>query len=201
MDDSLYEVIADIGKGSFGKVQKIRRVSDGQTLVWKVLNYGSMNEKEKQQIVSEINILSGLQHEHIVKYYGRIIDKSKANIYIIMEHCDGGDLQQLIRRCKKNNESIQEDFIWKVLKQTIQALYMCHRRTDNAQIDDGNDRKDAGHDSLPQKILHRDLKPGNIFLDKNTDVKLGDFGLARVMSHESQFAFTHVGTPYYMSPE
>lgn len=55
--------------------------------------------------------------------------------------------------------------------------------------------------SLPQKILHRDLKPGNIFLDSNSDCKLGDFGLARVMNHESQFAFTHVGTPYYMSPE
>lgn len=54
---------------------------------------------------------------------------------------------------------------------------------------------------MPQKILHRDLKPGNIFLDLNSDVKLGDFGLARVLNNESQFAFTHVGTPYYMSPE
>jgi serine/threonine protein kinase len=54
---------------------------------------------------------------------------------------------------------------------------------------------------MPQKILHRDLKPGNIFLDSNSDVKLGDFGLARVMNQESMFAFTWVGTPYYMSPE
>lgn len=51
------------------------------------------------------------------------------------------------------------------------------------------------------KILHRDLKPGNIFLDTNSNVKIGDFGLARVMNGESQFAYTHVGTPYYMSPE
>ena len=43
-----YEVICDIGKGSFGKVQKIRRKSDGKTFVWKELNYGIMNEKEKQ---------------------------------------------------------------------------------------------------------------------------------------------------------
>jgi serine/threonine protein kinase len=53
----------------------------------------------------------------------------------------------------------------------------------------------------PQKILHRDLKPGNIFLDSNNDAKVGDFGLARVMNHDSVFAQTHVGTPYYMSPE
>jgi len=53
----------------------------------------------------------------------------------------------------------------------------------------------------PQKILHRDLKPGNIFLDGNSDAKVGDFGLARVLNHDSVFAQTHVGTPYYMSPE
>jgi NIMA (never in mitosis gene a)-related kinase 2 len=50
-------------------------------------------------------------------------------------------------------------------------------------------------------ILHRDLKPGNIFLDGNSNIKIGDFGLARMMNGESHFAYTHVGTPYYMSPE
>lgn len=49
--------------------------------------------------------------------------------------------------------------------------------------------------------MHRDLKPGNIFLDSDYNVKLGDFGLSRVMSDESIFAYTNVGTPYYMSPE
>ena len=61
-------------------------------LVWKEMNYGIMSEKEKQQIVSEVNILRELSHTHIVKYYDRIIDKAKSKIYIIMEHCDGGDL-------------------------------------------------------------------------------------------------------------
>jgi NIMA (never in mitosis gene a)-related kinase len=60
--------------------------------VWKELNYGIMSEKEKQQIVSEVNILRGLSHPNIVKYYYRIIDKQKAKIFIIMEYCDGGDL-------------------------------------------------------------------------------------------------------------
>lgn len=51
----------------------------------------------------------------------------------------------------------------------------------------------------PNKILHRDIKPANIFLDKT--VKLGDFGLARILNENSEFAHTQVGTPYYMSPE
>ena len=64
----------------------------------------------------------------------------------------------------------------------LQALGACHNRKEG-------------------KILHRDLKPGNIFLDASKNVKLGDFGLSRMMNTDSVFAYTHVGTPYYMSPE
>jgi serine/threonine protein kinase len=72
--------------------------------------------------------------------------------------------------------------IWKILTQVVIALYECHNRKEG-------------------KILHRDLKPGNVFLDSANNVKLGDFGLSRIMSDESVYAYTHVGTPYYMSPE
>jgi len=66
-----YEIINNIGKGSFGVVSKVRRKADGRTLVWKELNYGRMSEKEKQQLVSEVNILRELRHPHIVRYYDR----------------------------------------------------------------------------------------------------------------------------------
>ena len=54
---------------------KIKRKHDGRELVWKELQYGSMNDKEKQQIVAEVNILRELRHPCIVRYYDRIIDK------------------------------------------------------------------------------------------------------------------------------
>ncbi len=57
--------------GSFGSVYKIRRKQDGKVLVWKELNYGKMSEKEKQQLVAEVNILRELKHPNIVRYYDR----------------------------------------------------------------------------------------------------------------------------------
>lgn len=78
---------------------------------------------------------------------------------------------------------LDEDFVLRVLTQLTLALKECHRRSD------------GGH-----TVLHRDLKPANIFLDGKKNVKLGDFGLARILHHDTSFAKTFVGTPYYMSP-
>lgn len=77
---------------------------------------------------------------------------------------------------------MDEAFVWQVLQQLVSALSICHRR------------KQGG------AILHRDIKPANVFLDSMGNVKLGDFGLARILAHNTSFAKTFVGTPYYMSP-
>jgi len=160
-------------------VCKIKRKCDDKVLVWKELNYGKMSEKEKQQLVSEVNILRDLTHPNIVQYYDRIIDKSSQKIYIIMEYCEGGDLAMIIRRSRKQQDHIAEDVIWKILMQISLGLYQCHRRLQPHKINNGQPQSAS---DLPQKILHRDLKPGNIFLDANSNVKIGDFGLARVMN-------------------
>lgn len=57
-------------------------------MVWKELNYGIMKEKEKELVVSEVNILRGLKHPFIVRYYDRIIDKASTKLYIVMEYCE-----------------------------------------------------------------------------------------------------------------
>lgn len=60
-----------------------------------------MSEGEKQMLVSEVNLLRELRHPNIVRYYDRIIDRTNTKLYIIMEHCEGGDLSSLITRCIK----------------------------------------------------------------------------------------------------
>ncbi|XP_018550514.1 serine/threonine-protein kinase Nek2 isoform X1 [Lates calcarifer] len=179
-----YEVLYTIGSGSYGKCQKIKRKSDGKILVWKELDYGTMAESEKQMLVSEVNLLRELKHPNIVRYYDRIIDRTNTTLYIVMEYCEGGDLSSLISRCIKERRYLEEQFILRVMAQLTLALKECHRRSDGRAT-----------------VLHRDLKPANIFLDIRQNVKLGDFGLARILNHDTSFAKTFVGTPYYMSPE
>ncbi|XP_050994708.1 LOW QUALITY PROTEIN: serine/threonine-protein kinase Nek2 [Labeo rohita] len=179
-----YEVMLTIGCGSYGKCQKIRRKSDGKILVWKVLDYGTMAEAEKQMLVSEVNLLRELKHPNIVRYYDRIIDRTNTTLYIVMEYCEGGDLASLINRCIKDRRYLEEEFILRVMAQLSLALKECHGRSNGSST-----------------VLHRDLKPANIFLDVKQNVKLGDFGLARILNHDTSFAKTFVGTPYYMSPE
>lgn len=142
-----YEEIGVIGEGTFGRVGKIRRKSDGLVLCWKVISYGGLNEREKEQLVAEVNILRDLNNDHIVKYYDRIIDRERKRLMIVMEYCSGGDLASLIKKHQKERKYIDEEFIWKVLTEVSIALMDCHKKTNGGSI------------------LHRDLKPGNLFLD------------------------------------
>ena len=174
-----YILISQLGKGNFGSISKIKRKSDNKILIWKELSYSHLSQKEKQQIVTEVNILRDLNHPNIVSYIDRIIDKKNLKLYIVMEYCEKGDLNLLIKSLKKSKTHLQETQIWTILTQLILALQHCHKK----------------------RILHRDIKASNVFQDKNNTIKLGDFGLSKVLNPESVFAYSKVGTPYYMSPE
>jgi serine/threonine protein kinase len=95
------------------------------------------------------------------RYYDRIIDRDSTTIYIVMEYCEGGDLASTIKQCRREKRLLSEDAVLNLFTQIVLAMQECHRRKDGA-------------------VVHRDIKPGNIFLDGHGNVKLGDFGLARV---------------------
>lgn len=188
-----YDVLEVLGTGTFGTVSRIRLKGGGNNnhscnkdLVWKEINFGRMCDKEKAQIVSEVNILRELRCPFIVKYHDRIIDKLTKKLYIVMEYCSGGDLSQVIKKCKKDRVNLDESVIWKVFAQSIIALKCCHRRKENNEC---------------KPVIHRDLKPANILLDQNQNIKIADFGLAKELNSISILANTNVGTPFYMAPE
>ncbi|GAA5907957.1 hypothetical protein JCM6882_001538 [Rhodosporidiobolus microsporus] len=186
--EDLYAAGDVIGTGSFGIIRKVTRRADGKILARKELNYGRMDERDLKQLTEEVNVLEQLKtNDNIVRYIERFVDKPENMLYIIMEYCEGGDLAGVIQRCRKTGCLLPEDVVWAYLTQITLALHDCH-----SEVDRQGARKTV--------ILHRDIKPENVFLDKDNNLKLGDFGLSKAMQ-QAAMTQTYVGTPYYMSPE
>lgn len=174
-------MLGKIGKGVNSEVYKMRRLSDDKIVACKRIPYEFMDSKQKHQLVEEVNILREMKSTHIVKYYGHIVDKVSMSIYLIMEFCEVGDLDAYLRETQKEKALLPEHTIWRIFMQVVLALQEVHKRK--------------------EVILHRDIKPANILLDAQSNVKLGDFGLARRLNNEENFAQTRLEQTYYLSPE
>ncbi|KAF2712124.1 kinase-like protein [Pleomassaria siparia CBS 279.74] len=163
-----------------------------------------MTQKEREQLQAELSILKELRHPNIVAYFERDHIKASQDLHLYMEYCGNGDLGRVINDLKRKNQLAEEEFVWSIFSQIVSALYRCHYGEDPPPAGQnvlglGGNAKPRGNTGRPM-ILHRDLKPENIFLGHDNSVKLGDFGLSKILqSHD--FASTYVGTPFYMSPE
>ena len=137
-----------------------------------------MEENDKRDLMQEASILQSLNHPNIVHFKELIVDNKNDYIHIVMEYADGGDLSQKIRSQKGKLFTESQILHW--FYQICQAIRYLHEN---------------------KKIIHRDIKSSNIFLTKNNQIKLGDFGIAKRLNKTFSKAHTIVGTPYYLSPE
>eukprot|EP01032_Pedospumella_encystans_P019017 gene19017-21633_t len=178
-----FEVLSRLGSGSFGTVYKVRRIVDENLYVIKNVRIIELSFKEQSEAINEVQILAQLKSPYVVRYYDSFIEKD--SLHIVMEFCNRGDLQNLIKKAKdKNVAGLKEDVIWSITSQIMLGLHYLHKKN----------------------ILHRDLKSANVFLTKDETkshylVKIGDLGVAKLMDTSTALANTIVGTPYYLSPE
>ena len=110
-------------------------------------------------------MLYGLEHPNIVSYFEHFTFE---HFYIAMEFCDGGDLSKKIK--EQNGKWFKEEEVLKMFQMLAKAVAFLHGQT--------------------QPILHRDIKPVNIFLLKDGTLKLGDLGIGRVLNNSEEFAET-----------
>jgi len=173
-----YKFIEELGKGGFGKVNKVLNLSNNKYYAMKVIPIKGETEKKIQSLEKEVEILSKFNCDNIVKYYGS--SKDDDNIYILMEYCDGDNLRNFIDKNIKDQTLIQEDTLKNIVKQICKGIKEIHDKN----------------------IVHRDLKPENIFINKNMNIKIGDFGISKQFdSYKTHITKYRLGTEYYIAPE
>ncbi|NXN15144.1 STK36 kinase, partial [Indicator maculatus] len=167
-----YHILEKIGEGSFGRVYKGRRKHSAQVVALKFIPKVGRSEKELKNLQQEIDIMRGLHHPNIIQ----MLDSFETNkeVVVVTDYAEG-ELFQIL----EDDGSLPEDQVQTIAAQLVSALYYLHSH----------------------RILHRDMKPQNILLDKDGVVKLCDFGFARAMSIHTMVLTSIKGTPLYMPPE
>lgn len=139
----------------------------------------SKKNKTKEAVLKEASILAHLKHPHVVSLQESFFDSSDELLFIVQDFCDGGTLHDRIANARENNSPFSEEQIMTWFIQMTMALHHIHSK----------------------KVLHRDLKSQNVFLTKKGVIKIGDFGISRMLENTFDMAQTCCGTPCYLSPE
>ena len=175
-----YENIKKLGGGSFGTVYLVVNESRDKNYAIKHISIENKPDNYIEIIENEVNILKSIEdNNHIIKYYDSGKDKDNRYFNILMEYCNGPNLNEFINDYKKKGELIDESIIHDFILDICLGIKAINERN----------------------IIHRDLKPANLFLTRDKKIKIGDFGISRQLVNQSQFASSFVGTSNYMAPE
>ncbi|XP_006159308.1 NUAK family SNF1-like kinase 2 isoform X2 [Tupaia chinensis] len=167
-----YEFLETLGKGTYGKVKKARESSGRLVAIKSIRKDKIKDEQDLMHIRREIEIMSSLNHPHIIAIHEVFENRSK--IVIVMEYASQGDLYDYINERQRLSERDARHFF----RQIVSAVHYCHQNG----------------------VVHRDLKLENILLDANGNIKIADFGLSSLY-HQGKFLQTFCGSPLYASPE
>lgn len=163
-----------LGKGGFAKCYELTDCDTKQMFAGKIVPKSLLQKPhQKEKMTQEIFIHKSLKHKHIVGFNGFFEDDD--NVYILLELCRRRSLMELHKRRKTVTEPEARYF----LHQIALACDHLHKMS----------------------IIHRDLKLGNLFLNDEMEIKIGDFGLATKVEFAGERKKTLCGTPNYIAPE
>lgn len=166
-----------LGRGASGSVYRALNFITGETVAIKSISLLSLAPSSLPDIMSEIDLLKNLNHANIVKYKGFVQDKE--SLHIILEYCENGSLQTILKKFGKFPESLVAVYI----SQVLEGLIYLHE----------------------QGVIHRDIKGANILTNKDGSVKLADFGVSSRTTAPPNLTAQNdnevVGSPYWMAPE
>lgn len=168
-----YKIGRMLGKGAFGKVNLGMHKLARKLVAIKSMNKQYLNnESSNKKVRQEVSIIKRTRHPNVVKLY----ETFESNKYVLfsMEMWAGGDLLNYVRKRRKLKENVAKI----LFKQIIEAIGYIHTRS----------------------IVHRDIKLDNILLDGKGNVKIGDFGVSRIVK-PGEIMKEQWGTPAYIAPE
>lgn len=170
-----YQIIEELGKGGMGRVYKVLDKEVNAKVALKLIKPEvSAHKNTIDRFRNELKIARDISHKNICRMYD--LGKDAGNYFITMEYVSGEDLKSFIRRSR---QLVVGTAIF-IARQVCEGLAEAHRLG----------------------VIHRDLKPGNIMIDKEGNAKIMDFGIARSISVKGITGTgVMIGTPEYMSPE
>jgi polo-like kinase 1 len=163
-----------LGKGGFAKCYELICQDNNKVFAAKMLPQSNITtDRQRQKLMTEIKIHKSLHHQKIVAF--EHVFEDTTNVYILLELCQNQTLNELFVRRKRLTEVEVQCYIFQLIK----ALQYLHSH----------------------RVIHRDLKLGNLFLNDKMELKVGDFGLATKLDFVGERKKTVCGTPNYIAPE
>ena len=177
--DGRYFIEAIIGVGGMAVVFKARDTftNENEVAIKMLKDEVACDKVTLKRFRNEFKVENNIRHKNIVDTYGMFKSQDKKNIYIVMEYVKGITLKRYLKTLEG---PLPYEYVMSFTSQTLKALKVAH----------------------DQGIIHRDVKPQNIMVMKNGQIKVMDFGIAKLPNAETvTMTDKAIGTVYYMSPE